>query len=129
MAARTPAAAPETGSWLLACPLGQWVWDPSTGEVVSGEERGEEVERRWPSAGFRRRAGGGGGRVPLLLLPETSGDPRIGWSAMLRACVVAHTRRGDSDAVAAVLPQLLALDGDAPEWAQVLRASEVVARR
>ena len=135
MAARTPAAAPETGSWLLACPLGEWVWDPSTGQVVCCEE--QDVESKWPLAGFRRRGSGEEGgarggtpsRSPLLLLPRTSSDPRVGWSAMLRACVVAHTRRGDSDAVAAVLPQLLALDGEAPEWQQVLRASEVVARR
>ena len=133
MAARTPAAAPETGSWLLACPLGEWVWDPATGEVVSSCDD-EEVERKWPLAGFRRSDGGGGrgGTAEprsLLLLPPTSSDPRVGWSAMLRACMVAHTRRGDSDAVAGVLPQLLALDGGAPEWRQVLRAPEVVAAR
>jgi hypothetical protein len=130
MAARTPAAAPETGKWLLVCPLGEWVWDPSTGEVVVGEG---EVERKWPLAGFlttTTRSGSGGNQIsppPSFSLPPTSSDPRVGWSSMLRACVVAHTRRGDSDAVAAVLPQLLALDAEAPEWGQVLRASEVVA--
>ena len=142
MAARTPAAAPETGTWLLACPLGEWVWDPATGDVVVSCEGagGAAAEERWPSAGFRRRrrrSGGGGGvggceeseKGGALLLPRTSSDPRVGWAAMLRACVVAHTRRGDSDAVAAVLPQLLALDGEAPEWEQVLRESEVVAKR
>ena len=131
MAARTPAAAPETGSWLLACPLGDWVWDPSTGEVVPSSSRGEGegAEGRWPSAGFRRRGGGERGGPPPLVPPATSSDPRVAWSALLRACVVAHTRRGDSDAVAAVMPQLLALDAAAPEWQHVLRASEVVARR
>lgn len=134
MAARTPAAAPDTGKWLLACPLGEWVWDPATGEVAvssGGDEEEEEVEKKWPSAGFRRRGSGSRDKNQnnTLLLPGTSSDPRVGWSAMLRACVVAHTRRGDSDAVAAVLPQLLALDGEAPEWEQVLRASEVVAKR
>jgi hypothetical protein len=41
-------------------------------------------------------------------------------AALLRTAMVAHQRRGESDAVAHYLYQLLALQPDAPEWAQVI---------
>jgi len=42
------------------------------------------------------------------------------WAALVRAAVTCHQRRGDSDAVAHCLYQLLALDLAAPEWDAML---------
>lgn len=42
------------------------------------------------------------------------------WAALVRAAVSCHQRRGDSDAVAHCLYQLLALDLAAPEWDAML---------
>lgn len=42
------------------------------------------------------------------------------WTEMLRVAVVAHQRRGDSDAVAHCLHQLLALDLTDPGWDAML---------
>jgi hypothetical protein len=42
------------------------------------------------------------------------------WTEMLRIAVVAHQRRGDSDAVAHCLHQLLALDLADPGWDPIL---------
>jgi hypothetical protein len=47
------------------------------------------------------------------------------WTSMLRVAITAHQRRGDSDAVAHCLYQLLALDPQAPEWAQTLAGPQV----
>ncbi|GAX82071.1 hypothetical protein CEUSTIGMA_g9499.t1, partial [Chlamydomonas eustigma] len=41
-------------------------------------------------------------------------------AALLRTAMVAHQRRGESDAVAHCLFQLLAVQPDAPEWSQVI---------
>jgi hypothetical protein len=38
------------------------------------------------------------------------------WRALARNMVLAHQRRGESDAVGHWLYQLLALDAGAPEW-------------
>ena len=38
---------------------------------------------------------------------------------------VAHQRRGDGDAVAHCLYQLLALDMNAPEWAEALKPANI----
>jgi hypothetical protein len=56
----------------------------------------------------------GSNRVRLAL------GARRAWCALLRTAVVAHTRRGDAEAVAGILPQLLALDADTEEWGIVL---------
>jgi hypothetical protein len=42
------------------------------------------------------------------------------WTEMLRIAFVAHQRRGDSDAVAHCLHQLLALDLTDPGWDAIL---------
>lgn len=44
---------------------------------------------------------------------------------MVREAIVAHQRRGNSDAVAHCLYQLLALDTTAPEWEQALAGPQV----
>ena len=43
------------------------------------------------------------------------------WTDLLRTAMVAHQRRGDSDAVAHCFHQLLALDLAEPGWAVVLQ--------
>lgn len=42
------------------------------------------------------------------------------WCALVRSAMTSHQRRGDSDAVAHCLYQLLALDLHAPEWDAML---------
>ena len=43
------------------------------------------------------------------------------WTELLRTAVVAHQRKGDSDAVAHCLHQLLALDLADPGWGPILQ--------
>ena len=43
------------------------------------------------------------------------------WCALVRSAMTCHQRRGDSDAVAHCLYQLLALDLHAPEWDAMLQ--------
>lgn len=50
---------------------------------------------------------------------------RRAWIGMVREGIVAHQRRGNSDAVAHCLYQLLALDTTAPEWEQALAGPQV----
>jgi len=42
------------------------------------------------------------------------------WCSLARGVMVAHMRRGESDAVASWLYQVLALDPQAPEWDTIL---------
>lgn len=47
------------------------------------------------------------------------------WTEMLRVAIVAHQRRGDSDAIAHCLHQLLALDLTDPGWDAMLKLQPV----
>ena len=47
------------------------------------------------------------------------------WAGLVRTLVVAFQRRGESDAVALFLYQLMALDVAAPEWQRALAEPEM----
>ena len=91
LAARVLQGAPDPDSYVLTPPEGGWAWDPVSGTVTQAPTPAP------PAAGARGA-----------------------WASALRAAVTCHQRRGDSDAVADVLCQLLALDGGASEWGQVV---------
>ena len=91
LAARAPATAPDTdGGWLLLPPGGGWAWNPAAGTITPHPDP-----------------------------PPVSAGARSAWAGGVAAALVCHTRRGDADAVADVLPQLMALDATADAWRDV----------
>lgn len=107
-------APPGAGdAWVLVCPDGGWAWDPSSGRVVEVERGGGGDEAGLPA--LAAAAAGLGENASIHLATGA----RRSWAALLRTAVIAHTRRGDAEAVAGVLPQLLAVDGGAEEWAMM----------
>jgi len=111
-AASLASAPPGTSdAWVLVCPDGTWAWDPSSGRVERGGGEQSSLPALAASAAGLKE---GSNRVRLAL------GARRAWCALLRTAVVAHTRRGDAEAVAGILPQLLALDADTEEWGIVL---------
>lgn len=79
-------------------------WDPVRGEVM-GEQQCAEAHPGLSRQGARS------GKQALLAV----------WTELLRTAVVAHQRKGDSDAVAHCLHQLLALDLADPGWEPILQ--------
>ncbi len=71
-----------------------------------------------------------GARYPTLQ-PSSSdlGDRTVlaVWCELLRTAVLAHQRRGESDAVAHYMFQLLALEPRAAEWQHAMSASAIAA--
>jgi len=66
---------------------------------------------------------GGGGSDPRAQLLQACGVPAAAvWVDLARTMVLAHQRRGESDDVAHWIYQLLALDPQAQEWQEGLKA-------
>lgn len=91
LAARVLQGAPDPDTYALTPSAGGWAWNPVAGVVD-----------------------------PAPAPPPAAAGARGAWASALRAAIVCHQRRGDADAVADVLCQLLALDGGASEWEQVV---------
>eukprot|EP00873_Tetraselmis_striata_P041909 jgi/Tetstr1/462173/TSEL_007238.t1 len=100
---------PDPDKWLLVLPkageneeiVSAWVVDPSRkGQMMSLETS----QSTYPQMAVPDYSGGG---VSLIL------DV---YAEMARTVMIAHQRRGESEAVASWLYQVLALDSEAPEW-------------
>lgn len=83
--------------------------DAAQGDILSGEQ----VCARYPILS----------NLILSHLPTTS--VLSTWQSLCRTVLVAHQRRGESDAVAQWLFVLLSLDPTAPEWDRALAGAEV----
>lgn len=91
--------------------------DAAQGDIVSGEQ----ACARYPSLLNLFRD-------DLLNVSErdvSSTSVVSSWQSLCRTALVAHQRRGESDAVAQWLFVLLSLDPTAPEWDRALAGSEV----
>ncbi|BDA50964.1 hypothetical protein COCOBI_17-1830 [Coccomyxa sp. Obi] len=95
----------QTGMGSRAPLSSAWYWDPVKGTICDRSE----VLLEFPHLGDHT------GKGAILRI----------WTEMLRVAIVAHQRRGDSDAIAHCLHQLLALDLTDPGWDAMLKLQPV----
>lgn len=97
------AVAPAPDAWLLRVAGGgrsRHFLDPATGRILDAQECSDQ----YPT-----------------LDQAGSTSPIPFWIGLVRTAMIAHQRRGDGDAVAHCMYQLLALDMQAPEWQTALQ--------